>query len=155
MPHVSKKKLEEEQVEDLFLQIVYVLERATKRGELRPVLKQLLTPTEKVMLAKRLAVISMLSQDIPIFDIAENLSMSPSTIDLMSLKFETGSYSELIKHGLKRTDIADVIRMIETIGGIMPPRGKGRWKYLGDSVKKDLVEHRLRKLTEKKKKSKK
>ena len=155
MPHVSKRKLDEEQVDDLFLQIVYVLERASNRGKLKWVLKQLLTPTEKVMFAKRLAVISMLSQNVPIFDIAENLSMSPSTIDIMSLKFESGRYSDVVKNGLRNRDITDIIRMIETIGGMMPPRGKGRWKYLGDGFKKSLVEHRLRKLSERKKKIKK
>ena len=85
MPHVSKRKLDEKYVQDLFLEIVSVFEKAGRRGELRQVLSQLLTPTEKIMLAKRLAVISMLSQDIPIHDIAGSLSMSPSTIDIMSL----------------------------------------------------------------------
>ena len=89
MPHISKRKLEDQHVEDLFLEIVAVFERAGRRGELRKVLRELLTPTEKVMLAKRLAVISMLSQGVSIFDIAESLAMSPSTVDIMSLKFET------------------------------------------------------------------
>jgi Trp operon repressor len=153
MPHISKKKLEEEQVNDLFLQIVYVMDRAADRGKLEQALRELLTPTEKVMLAKRLAVVSMLSQDMSVFDIAESLSMSPSTIDLMSLKHEIESYSTLVEHGLRKRDIGDVIRMIETIGGLVPPRGRGRWKNFNEGMKKAHVEERLRRLTQRKKRS--
>lgn len=156
MPHVSKRKLEEKFVRDLFLEIVSVFERAGKRGELKEVLNQLFTHTEKIMFAKRLAVISMLSQNIPIHDIADNLSMSSSTVDIMSLKFETGSYSCVIENGLKKTNLMDIINMIQTVGGIMPARfGKGRWKSLDDSLRKERIESRLKKLIEKKKKTKK
>ena len=116
MPHISKRKLEEKYIRDLFGEIVFVFERAGRRGELKQVLNQLLTSTEKVMLAKRLAVIAMLARDIPIHDIAKSLSMSPSTVDIMSLKFETESYSHVVKSGLKKTDIGDIIRMIQTVG---------------------------------------
>ncbi|MEK9171778.1 MAG: hypothetical protein AAB782_00885, partial [Patescibacteria group bacterium] len=143
MPHISKRRLEKQHIQDLFLEIVFVFERASRRGELRHVLGQLLTSTEKIMLAKRLAVVAMLSQGIPIHNIAEGLSMSPSTIDIMSLKFETENYSHIVKSGLKRTDVGDVIRMIQTVGGIMPPRsGQGRWKYLDDSFRRDRIASR-------------
>jgi len=155
MPHVSKRKLEEKYIKDLFLEIVSVFERAGGRGELKQVLGQLLTSTEKVMLAKRLAVISMLSQDIPIHDIADSLSMSSSTVDIMSLKYETENYSYVVESGLKKTDIGDIIRIIQTVGGIMPPRGKGRWKFLDDSLRKERIASRIIKLKEKKKTSKK
>lgn len=152
---MSKRKLEEQHLRDLFLETVSVFERAGKRGELKQVLGQLLTPTEKVMLVKRLAVIAMLSQNIPIHDIADDLSMSPSTVDIMSLKFETENYSYIVERGLKETDIKDIVRMIQTVGGVMPPRGKGRWKYLDDSLRKDRIASRIRKLKEKKKSNKK
>jgi len=152
MPHVSKRRLEDKYVRDLFLEIVSVFERAGRRGELRQVLNQLLTSTEKIMFAKRLAVISMLSQDIPIHAIADSLLMSSSTVDIMSLRFEVGRYDKVIKCGLKKTDVGDVIRMIQTVGGIMPsPSGKGRWRFLDDSLRKDRIASRIRKLKEKKK----
>ena len=150
MPHISKRKLEEKYIRDLFGEIVFVFERAGRRGELKQVLNQLLTSTEKIMLAKRLAVIAMLARDIPIHDIAESLSMSPSTVDIMSLKFETESYSHVLKSGLKKTDIGDMIHMIQTAGGIMPSMGKGRWKFLDDSLRRDRIVSRIRKLEEKK-----
>lgn len=154
MPHISKRKLDERHIQDLFMEIVSVLEKAGRRGKLRLVLGQLLTFTEKIMLAKRLAVVAMLDQKIPIHDIAESLYMSPSTIDIMSLKFETEKYSYVIKNGIKRTDIGDIIRMIQTVGGIMPPRGKGRWKFLDDSMRRDRISSRIKKLAEKNRKTK-
>ena len=156
MPHISKRKLEEKFVKDLFLEIVSVFEKASRRGELKRVLGELLTPTEKIMFAKRLAVISMLAQNIPIHVIADNLSMSSSTIDIMSLRFEVGSYSHVVENGLKKTDIVDIINMIQTVGGIMPPRsGKGRWKSLDNSLRRERIDSRLRKLAERKKKTEK
>ena len=151
MPHISKRKLEETYVRDLFWEVVSVFERAGRRGELKEVLGQLLTSTEKVMLAKRLAVIAMLARDIPIHDIAESLSMSPSTVDIMSLKFETDSYADIVKGGLRKTDIGDVIDMIQTVGGIMRLRDKGRWKFLDDALRRDRIASRIRRLEEKKK----
>ena len=156
MPHISKRKLEDKYVKDLFLEIVSVFEKAGKRGELKEVLNQLLTSKEKIMLAKRLAVISMLSQNIPVHDIALSLAMSPSTTDIMSLRFEVGSYDHVIKSGLKKTDIVDIINMIQTVGGLMPPRsGKGRWKSLDDSLRRERIASRIRKLEERKRKTKK
>ena len=156
MPHISKRKLEDKYVKDLFLEIVSVFEKAGKRGELKEVLNQLLTSTEKIMLAKRLAVISMLSQNIPVHDIALSLAMSPSTTDIMSLRFEVGSYDHVIKSGLKKTDIVDIINMIQTVGGLMPLRsGKGRWKSLDDSLRRERIASRIRKLEERKRKTKK
>ena len=156
MPHISKRKLEEKFVKDLFLEIVSVFEKAGRRGELKRVLGELLTPTEKIMFAKRLAVISMLAQNIPIHVIADNLSMSSSTIDIMSLRFEVGSYSHVVENGLKKTDIVDIINMIQTAGGIMPLRsGKGRWKSLDDSLRRERINSRLKKLAERKKKTEK
>jgi Trp operon repressor len=154
MPHVSKKILEDKYVQDLFLEIISVFERAGRRGELKQVLNQLLTHTEKIMLAKRLAVIAMLSKNISIHDIADNLSMSPSTIDIMSLKFETERYSHIVESGLNKTNIGDIIHMIQTVGGVMPPMGKGRWKFLDDTLRKDRIASRIKKLKEKKKTNK-
>ena len=156
MPHVSKRKLEEKFAKDLFLETVSVFEKAARKGELKQVLGELLTPTEKIMFAKRLAVISMLAQNIPIHVIADNLSMSSSTIDIMSLRFEVGSYSHVVENGLKKTDIVDIINMIQTVGGIMPLRSeKGRWKSLDDSLRRERINSRLKKLAERKKKTEK
>ena len=156
MPHVSKRKLEEKFAKDLFLETVSVFEKAARKGELKQGLGELLTPTEKIMFAKRLAVISMLVKNIPIHVIADNLSMSSSTIDIMSLRFEVGSYSHVVENGLKKTDIVDIINMIQTAGGIMPLRsGKGRWKSLDDSLRRERIDSRLKKLAERKKKTEK
>src|SRR3989344_202796 len=156
MPHISKRKLEEKFVKDLFLEIVSVFEKAGRRGELKRVLGELLTPTEKIMFAKRLAVISMLAQNIPIHVIADNLSMSSSTIDIMSLRFEVGSYSHVVENCIKKTEIVNIKNMIQTVGGIMPPRsGKGRWKSLDNSLRRERIDSRLRKLAERKKKTEK
>ncbi|MFH1472895.1 MAG: hypothetical protein ABIF06_00575 [bacterium] len=150
MPHVSKRKLDKQQLSDLYAEFIHTLERSAKRGDLDVISYQFFTKTEREMYAKRLAVISMLSQGVPIYDIAELLSMSPSTIDLMSLQFEMGNYSNVVNRGLEKTNIGDVIRKILTVGGIMPPIGRGRWKSLDNSLRRERIEKRLIKIAERK-----
>jgi hypothetical protein len=96
----------------------------------------------------------MLAKNIPVHVIADNLSMSSSTVDIMSLRFEIGSYAHVLENGLRKTDIVDIINMIQTVGGVMPPRsGKGRWKSLDDSLRRERIASRIKKLAERKRKT--
>jgi len=65
MPHVSSKKLNSNLLEKLFRKLINVLGKAQDKQYLDIVINELFTPTEKIMLAKRLAVILMLSNSMP------------------------------------------------------------------------------------------
>ena len=87
MPHISSKKLKKEHLQKLYNEFSIALEKSVKKSWLKLFLNDFLTRTEKIMLAKRFAVIYMLSEDLPPTYIAEALLMSPATIFLMSLKY--------------------------------------------------------------------
>ena|SRR3989344_5932213 len=129
MPHISKRNLDKEYLDKLNKELVRSFERSFKELKTRSMFYEFFTYTEKIMFAKRLTVIAMLSQDVSTYAIAEALGMSPSTISRMSVKYENGKYTSIIKHALGKKDIWEIIENILTIGGIMPPRvGYHRWK---------------------------
>ncbi len=131
MPHVSSKKLKKETLNKLYNEFGKAFEKSARKSEARFFLGDLLTKTEKIMLAKRFAVIYLLSQEVPISYIAESLGMSYSTVFRMSLKYDIGKYSSLLKT-LGEKDKTDIWGILEKIlrAGLPPRYGRGRWKFL-------------------------
>lgn len=81
MPHVSRKKLNKkvfQKIGDEFIGFVLDLKSST---ETKSFLTNLLTKTERIMLAKRLAVIGMLIKGYSFEAIQQTLQISPSTVD--------------------------------------------------------------------------
>src|SRR3989344_423690 len=130
MPHVSSKKLKKEHLQKLYNEFSSALEKSARKSWIKFFLNDFLTHTEKIMLAKRFAVIYLLSQDVPASYIAEALCMSPSTIFRMSLKYDIGKYSSLLK--TIREENKDIWKIFEKIlrAGLPPIAGRGRWKFL-------------------------
>lgn len=131
MPHVSSKKLKKETLNKLYNEFGKALERSAKKSGTKFFLEDLLTKTEKIMLAKRFAIIYLLSQNVPNSYIVETLGVSYPTLSRMSLKYDIGKYSSLLKtiKGKEKEAIWDILEKILKAG--LPPRaGRGRWKFL-------------------------
>ena len=130
MPHISSKKLKKEHLQKLYNEFSIALEKSAKKSWARLFLNDFLTRTEKIMLAKRFAVIYLLSKDLPASYISESLYMSPATISRMSLKYGIGKYSSLLK--TIKNEEENVWKILEKIlKAELPPRaGRGRWKFL-------------------------
>lgn len=133
MPHVSKRKLDQKTFDKIFGKLVVVLERAQNKQKFISVLHELLTETEKIMLAKRLAIILLLFGDTPQHRIAEVLLVSPTTISKIALQVEIGKYDSIKNISTKeKVDLEKVVWLLLTAGGIMPPRIGGRyWRGKG------------------------
>lgn len=130
MPHVSSKKLKREHLQKLYNEFSIALEKSAKKSWLKFFLDDFLTHTEKIMLAKRFAVIFLLSNRVPVSYIAESLHMSETTIFRMYNKYDIGKYSSLLKTISKENkEIWGILEKILRAG--LPPRaGRGRWKFL-------------------------
>lgn len=130
MPHISSKKLKKEHLQKLYNEFSIALEKSAKKSWAKFFLNDFLTRTEKIMLAKRFAVIYLLSKEVPSSYISEALGMSPTTIARMSLKYDIGKYHSLLKTITdKNKDIWKILEKILKAG--LPPRvGRGRWKFL-------------------------
>ena len=126
MPHVSSKKLKKEHLQKLYNEFSNALEKSARKSWSKFFLRDFLTRTEKIMLAKRFAVIYLLSEGIPHSYIAESLGMSPATIARMSLKYEIGKYSSILK--VAKRESKDIWGILEKIlrAGLPPIAGRGR-----------------------------
>ena len=81
MPHVSRKKLNKkvyQKIGDEFIQFVLELKSTS---DAKSFLTNLLTKTERIMLAKRLSVIGMLIKGYSFEAIQQTLQVSPATVD--------------------------------------------------------------------------
>lgn len=138
MPHISSRKLKKEQFEKIYEKLALIFNNAGKSKKSRLILDEFLTTTEKIMLAKRLAIIFMLNEKVSIHYISEALKVSPSTVDRISLKHQFGEYrhiSELTKKN--RPEIWDILKILILIG-LTPKYGKNRWKWFYEIDKKYL-----------------
>nr|QBM02450.1 hypothetical protein [uncultured archaeon] len=104
--------------------------KAQEKKSLSLLIDEILTTTEKIMLAKRLAVILMLSGNTPQHKIADALKVSPTTVVKISLGIEIGKFDSILKISKsERADMEKIIWNILTAGGFMPPKvGRKYWK---------------------------
>jgi len=132
MPHISKKRLKKKTFRKINEELLAVFTLAQNQHEFAPLFNDLVTRTEKIMLAKRLAVILMLSKEIPQHRIVKALKVSPSTVAKMSLKLDIGKYKSVLKLSSKQGfDIIEFLEFMLSGGGLMPTRyGRGRWKKI-------------------------
>ena len=130
MPHISSKKLKKEHLQKLYNEFGTALEKSARKSWIKIFLNDFLTRTEKIMLAKRFAVIYLLSKDVPASYIAETLCMSPATIFRMSIKYDIGKYSYMLK--ATKNENKNIWKIFEKIlrAGLPPRAGRGRWKFL-------------------------
>lgn len=130
MPHISSKKLKKETLNRLYNEFGKAFEKSARKSKTKFFLGDLLTRTEKIMLAKRFAVIYLLSKEVLTSYIAESLGMSYTTVYRMSLKYDVGKYSSLLR--TIEQEKADIWTILEKIlrAGLPPRYGRGRWKFL-------------------------
>jgi uncharacterized protein YerC len=138
MSHVSRRQLKRKvlgKVRNTFLELV-AFPRDKKNAHL--FLSDVLTQTERTMIAKRLAVIVMFCRGYSGYKIRKALKVSPSTTTRLSAALHKGAFPYLEKlFRYKRTkkwereaeDFWDTLYKVLLMG--MPPRcGRGRWKFL-------------------------
>ncbi len=130
MPHVSKEQLEEKVLLRIYEQFASAVSPAS--GKKEAVLSNILTKTEKIMLAKRLAVIFMLLEGASFYNINSVLNVSVSTAARFEKKINKGEYAEIARifyAKRKRKDFWDTLEVLVR-AGLPSIAGRGRWKWL-------------------------
>lgn len=80
MPHLSRKTLRRKTFTRISSDLITLIAGLKSKREIKTFLTELLTPTERIMLAKRLAIIFMLKRDYGFEVIWRTLHVSPSTV---------------------------------------------------------------------------
>jgi Trp operon repressor len=126
MPHVSRKKISEKVLQNIFRALVHNVSRANETKDALLLVHGLLTKTERIMLAKRLAAIHLLSKGISVRKVSEILGLSISTAQRFLAATEFKRIAQLVLFLERRNShFWKNIEYILRAG--LPPQGHGRW----------------------------
>lgn len=92
MPHVSKQKIPEKLTEQLEEKITSLLSDTSTKNR-KKIFKEILTSTERLMIAKRLAIIHLVQKGSPTHEISKLLKVSPSTVARFENRIEKKSFA--------------------------------------------------------------
>lgn len=138
MPHVSKIKIGDERLKEIFDSFTKTICRLNNKKSAKKFIQSLLSETEEVMLSKRLAAIYLFFDGKSEYYVAESLGISSSTAARIHKNARTGHYDYLVnffENKNKSGEFGDTLYKILTLG--LPPRtGKGRWKYINSVLDK-------------------
>ncbi len=126
MTNISKSPLDKVQEQKLFEQLGNLISQKTPQ-ETNFLLAELLGEEEKIMLAKRLAIIVLLYRKQTLYFIAHSLHVSPATVSRIAALLNTGRYKLICKSFDSRTkkvlDMLEAIDSILHLGGLLPHYG--------------------------------
>src|SRR5690606_7532217 len=97
MPHVSSAELDQNLDEKITNQFTDYFLALSKTAEGKQIFNSFFTKTEKIMFAKRLALILMLEKQVPFSHIEQALKMSPTTVARYSVQVEGGKFTHLAR----------------------------------------------------------
>ena len=88
MTHVSKRRLKKIEEKELIQSLDLVMAKISNGLEMESFLSSLLTKTERIMLAKRLAIVILLKEGTPQSNISNTLNVTQATVSRMELFLE-------------------------------------------------------------------
>lgn len=113
MPHVSRNKLDLKAEQKLIQILDLVLTKIQREEQINEFLVALLTPTERIMLAKRLAIIILLKEGLPESQIAETLHVTRVTVSRLQFFLESrGTGYRIALEVLKNEKVMDEAKIL-------------------------------------------
>ncbi len=130
MPHVSRRRVKRKVFVKLNEGLIDTLADLHSRAEFSRLTKDLLTPTERIMLSKRIAIILMLKRGYSFRTIVKTLQVTQQTVVRFWKMLKHGKFSYL-KPNKKNSGEKNFLEVLEKIfQANLPPRGKGRWAHV-------------------------
>jgi len=134
MPHISSKKLNEKIFLSIHKELIKYVS-GSKLSKRAKIFNSLLTETEKIMLAKRLATILLLSKGHSYYAIEKLLNISSSTVARFDRELDQGKYKSITsiadtKSQTRQKSLLDLVaHLIHPMSYLNP---KFRWSILDD-----------------------
>lgn len=140
MPQISKYPISKEVYERCWEVFTKTLVGIRDREEAQEVINDLFTPTERIMLAKRLATALLLIKGYEYREISRILRVSAPTIAMVNaaLKYGNNGYKKALTKILSEEKFNNYFnKAIEVVVSLPAGGGKGSgvWKYLKEEVK--------------------
>jgi len=113
--------------------------------ESRQFIRDFLTPTEQIMLAKRLAIAFLLEKEYDFRTVVKILRVSLTTVARVNLmrKYGGQGYQKMVKKLLSEEAIKDfLLKVGEALTGVVGKgeKGSGAWRYLHQELRKKQKE---------------
>ena len=141
MPQVSKRPLRKEVYERVFELLLKVIVDFQDKKQAMFLLDDLLTPTEKIMLAKRLAIAVLLAKGYTYESIQEILRVSRPTIGMvsLSLRYKGAGYKNFVKKVLREKKTEMFWDKVEdlVLGALSHGKGSASWRYIRQERRKE------------------
>ncbi len=120
------------------------LVKVTTDDEATQFIDDFLSPTEKIMLAKRLAIAFLLEKGYEFREITKVLRVSLATVARVSLMRKVGGkgYQKIINRLLREEEVKDFLSKIgEALTGLVESgKGSTTWRYLHYELKRKRTE---------------
>lgn len=110
-------------------QLADIINKTSSPKEIRWFLNELLTPTERIMLSKRLALMFMLKKGYSFSAIQKTLKVTPQTVLRFWHKTKKPSYKAAVQKISEDKPGKNFWKELEELLFFLPPKhGPGRWK---------------------------
>ncbi|MBI4999416.1 hypothetical protein HZB97_01445 [Candidatus Gottesmanbacteria bacterium] len=139
MTQVSKYPISDKVYQRILEMFFKSLVEIKTDDEAQQFIKDFLSPTEQVMLAKRLAIAFLLEKNYEFREISKILRVSLTTVARVSLMRKIGGegYRRIIEKLLREEQVKDfLLRVGESLTDLMSKgKGSGTWRYLHHELK--------------------
>ena len=147
MSQVSKYPISKNIADRIFEIFLTTFTHLKNKDEADQFISDLLTPTEKIMLSKRLAISFLLERNYDYRTIQKTLKVSTGTITSVNMSRKLGSegYKKVVAKIMKKEALVkiledSVIKLLSIPSAL--ERGAGTWTYLKDQAKNKKFKNR-------------
>lgn len=113
MPHISRKRLPKKTSQQILNSLFFVLADIKNKNQVTSFLDALLSNTEKLMLAKRLAAVYLLEERISEEKISQALNLTQATVSKIKLKAQIKK--EGYKIGVSKVKKEQLLKELKTL----------------------------------------
>lgn len=133
MTNISKQPLEPQAEKKLLSQFAKLFAHQNETTAVL-LLDDILTPAEKTMLIKRVAIILLIAKDVSNYKIAKTIKVSEATVRNLRHGYKDKEFNVLLKTIDSPSFDTDTfwqqLDVLLRLG--MPPMGRGRWSFLDE-----------------------
>ncbi len=146
MAQVSKYPISNEVYERCWEIFTKTLIGIKNSKDAEEIISDLLTPTERIMLAKRLSIALLLTQGYEYREITKVLRVSFPTISMvnLALKYGKNGYKKAVDRILRDEKLKEILN--KTAQALITPatkgKGSGSWRYLRQELEKKTKDNK-------------
>lgn len=139
MPPVSKYPVSNEVIERIFEVFLKTITGLKTKNRAAEFLGEFLTPTERIMLAKRLAIAFLIAKGYEYREISKILRVSTNTVGKVNFAYKYGdAYKKVVDRVLQDEKVEEFLENVgEKVTALLASGGSksGTWRYLRQEIK--------------------